>query len=453
MHSTTQLVAGHLRCATTAATWSFGRGSLTGEPAAQMIYYNRCYGCKALLVLEKSAIAQSCAEALEKEGKVCASIFFSRPNKRDDPNRVFTSIAYQLATKCSSIADILDRQILNDPAILNAVRPTQFEELIVKPLRQVTPKVTDQRLPFEERVIILDGLDELDGTTAQAEIIDIVATSIREHTTPFRWFILSRPEPHIQHAMGSANVSSLLHTLDLPLSSPDDHEILTFFTEEFEKIRNERQLQHTWCSEAEVATVVKLADGMWIYVNTVVRFIGDSNSSGPRQQLDLVLSLAEQSRANLPKNPLAAMDVFYDLIMYQIPSDVLSTVRKILLLDTISIRTANRPTSFERGKSTTNLRQPIYIYCLELSYEDLDFYCGRLQSVLFVRKSSDGIPGQISYYHASFMEYMRDLARSRGFCVFGDVVQEVYQDFVERLNSIRALSGKSYLFELTGQSA
>jgi len=210
----------------------------------------------------KSAIAQSCAEALEKEGKLCASIFFSRPNKRDDPNRVFTSVAYQLATKCSSIADTLDRQILNDPAILNAARPVQFEELIVKPLRQVTPKVTDQRLPFEERVIILDGLDELDGTTAQAEIIDIVATSIREHTTPFRWFILSRPELHIQRAMNSDDVSSLLYTLYLPLSSPDDHEILIFFQKELEKIRGYYKLPDTWCSEAEVDTIVKLADGM-----------------------------------------------------------------------------------------------------------------------------------------------------------------------------------------------
>jgi len=393
----------------------------------------------------KSAIAQSCAEALEDEGKLCASIFFSRPNKRDDPNRVFTSIAYQLATKFSSIADTLDRQILNDPAILNAARPVQFEKLIVKPLRQVTP----QSLPFEELVVILDGLDELDSANAQAEIIDIVATSIRGHTTPFRWFILSRPEPHIQRAMNSNDVSSLLYTLDLPLSSPDDHEILTFFEKELEKIRKYHKLSDTWCSEAEVDTVVKLADGMWIYVNTVVRFIGDRNSMGPRQQLNLVLSLAKTSRANLPRNPLAAMDVFYDLIMRQIPPDVILTVRKILLLDTIS---TNRPTSFERGKSTTNLRQPIYIYCLELSYEELDSCCGHLQSVLSVLKSSDGIPGQISYYHASFMEYMRDPARSKDFCVFGDVVQEVYQEIVRRLDSIHASSGKSHMFELTGQS-
>ena len=176
---------------------------------------------------------------------------------------------------------------------------------------------------------------------------------------------------------------------------------------------------------------------------------------GPRKQLDLVLSLAETSRANLPKNPLAAMDVFYDLIMRQIPPDVILTVRKILLLDTIS---TNRPTSFERGKSTTHLRQPIYIYCLELSYEELDSCCGHLQSVLSVPKSSDGIPGQIyhvyiSYYHASFMEYMRDPKRSKDFCVFGDAVQEVYQEIVQRLNSMRALSGKSYLLELTRQSA
>ena len=393
----------------------------------------------------KSAIAQSCAEALEDEGKLCASIFFSRPNKRDDPNRVFTSIAYQLATKFSSIADTLDRQILNDPAILNAARPVQFEKLIVKPLRQVTP----QSLPFEELVVILDGLDELDSANAQAEIIDIVATSIRERTTPFRWFILSRPEPHIRRAMNSNDVSSLLYTLDLPLYSSNDREILTFFKEKLKNIGKYHKLSDTWCSEAEVDTVVKLADGLWIYINTVVRFIDDRNSIGPRQQLNLVLSLAKTSRANLQKNPLATMDVFYDLIMRQIPPDVILAVRKILLLDTIS---TNRPTSFERGKSTTNLRHPIYIYCLELSYEELDSCCGHLQSVLSVLKSSDGIPGQISYYHASFMEYMRDPARSKNFCVFGDVVQEVYQEIVQKLNSIRALSGKSHMFELTGQS-
>ncbi|KAL9709812.1 hypothetical protein Ac2012v2_006865 [Leucoagaricus gongylophorus] len=89
-------------------------------------------------------------------------------------------------------------------------------------------QVTSQNIPIEEWVIILDGLDEVEGTTAQIEIIRTITTSICERTTPFGWFTLSRPEPHID--------------LDLPLSSRDDHEILIFFEKELDKIRKERNL-------------------------------------------------------------------------------------------------------------------------------------------------------------------------------------------------------------------
>ena len=207
---------------TTITNWGTGRSSNIPQ---QLLWMHGPFG------VGKSAIAQSCAESLVVENKLCASIFFSRPNKQNNPNRVFTSIAYQLAVKFPLIADILDREILKDPTILTAARPVQFEELFVKPLRQ-----TENAL-IKGRVIVLDGLDEIDGRTAQAEIIDIVATSIREHTTPFRWFILSRPEPHIQRAMGADDLSSLLYSIDLPLSSPDYHEILTFFEKELDKIR------------------------------------------------------------------------------------------------------------------------------------------------------------------------------------------------------------------------
>ena len=106
-------------------------------------------------------------------------------------------------------------------------------------------------------------------------------------TTPFHWFILSRPEPHIQRAMGADDVSSLLYTLDLPLSSQDDHGILTFFEKELDKIRKNHNLPSLWCPESDVAVLIKLADGLWIYVDTVARFIGNPNSSGHTAQLNL----------------------------------------------------------------------------------------------------------------------------------------------------------------------
>ena len=150
---------------TTITNWGTGRSSNIPQ---QLLWMHGPFG------VGKSAIAQGCAESLVVENKLCAFIFFSRPNKQNNPNRVFTSIAYQLAVKFPLIADILDREILKDPTILTAARRVQFEELLVKPLLQVT----SQNAPIEGWVIVLDGLDEIDGRTAQAEIIDIVATSI-----------------------------------------------------------------------------------------------------------------------------------------------------------------------------------------------------------------------------------------------------------------------------------
>jgi len=402
---------------TTITDWGTGRSS---DIPQQLLWMHGPFG------VGKSAIAQSCAESLATENKLCASIFFSRSNKRNNPDRVFTSIAYQLAVKFPPIADILDREILKDPTILTAARRVQFEELLAKPLLQVT----SQDAPIEGWVIILDGLDEIDGPTpevdgrtAQAEIIDIVATSIREHTTPFRWFILSRPESHIQREMGADDVSSLLHTLDLPLSSQDDNDILTFFEKELDKIRKKHNLPSLWCPESDVAVLVKLADGLWVYVDTVTRFIGDSNSSGPTSQLNLVLNLAKESRGDLPKNPLARMDMFYDLIIRQIPSDVVSTVLKILLLDHTTAWSVFR-----------------FANTLGLSRDEFDASCGFLQSVLFLKPETEDSHESIRYYHASFMEYMEDPGRSKDFCIYGDVLQELDREMIQRLNGVHESS-------------
>ena len=391
---------------TTITDWGIGRPS---DIPQQLLWMHGPFG------VGKSAIAQSCAESLATENKLCASIFFSRPNKRNNPDRVFTSIAYQLAVKFPPIGDILDREILKDPAILTAARRVQFEELLAKPLRQVNS--------HEGWVIILDGLDEVDGTTAQTEIIRTIVTSIRERTTPFRWFILSRPEPHIQRAMGANGVSSLLHSIDLPLSSQDDHEILTFFEKELDKIRKNHNLPSSWCPESDAAILVKLADGLWIYVDTVTRFIGDPNSPGPTSQLKLVLNLAKESRGDLPKNPLSRMDMFYDLIMHQIPSDVVSTVLKILLLNHTAAWSVFRLAN-----------------TLGLSRDEFDASCGFLQSVLFLKPETEDSYESIRYYHVSFMEYMVDPGRSKDFCIHGDVVQELYQEMIQRLNDVHGSS-------------
>ncbi|KAJ3567184.1 hypothetical protein NP233_g6526 [Leucocoprinus birnbaumii] len=372
----------------------------------------------------KSAIAQSCAEDLAAGNRLAASLFLSHPNALNDPDLVFTSIAWQLAIAYPVFGEILNREILRDETLLVSRREVQFQGLLVKPLLQLADSSS-----VEGKVIILDGLDEISDSDAQVDIITIIAASTRQRTTPFKWFILSRPMPHIQRVMQSKDISTLLHALDLPLSPENDHEILTFFTKELEKISQQHNLSPSWYSEADIAALVKLAGGLWVYVNSLTRFISTSDSLGPQHQLCLILSLGHKSsapRSEAPA-PLASIDYFYRLIMQQIPSHVVKTVRKILLLNTVF------PPEYTGINHVLQLAN-----VLGLSRDEFRAACGFLQAVL-VLVETPRAGAFIHFYHASFMEYMKS-DRSGEFCIYGNCVGELQHEVIERINQVHSKS-------------
>ncbi|KAF5356319.1 hypothetical protein D9756_003674 [Leucocoprinus leucothites] len=348
----------------------------------------------------KSAVAQSCAEALAPINKLAATLFFSRSNAdRDDPQRVFTSIAYQVAAICPSFRDIVNRRMIDDPALATASLSTQFEDLLVHPLG----KVDITKSGLDGRVVIIDGLDECRGTAAQCEIIQIIAASTRKRTTPFHWFITSRPEDAIIRTTNSAAVSSVRFCIELPVSWAIDHEILTYLTDEFKEIQESYGLPEPWPSEEALALLVEHGAGLWIYVATMVCFIKDENSYGPKDQLRIVLEFMKDVSAEAGvNNPLAEMDFFYTLIMEQIPLKLRTTVRKILLLHRFGI---SRPVNIAK--------------LLGLSTEQFCHTCASIQSVMELQ-GSDLDSMRMKFYHASFLDVMKDPQRSKELCIYGD---------------------------------
>ncbi|KAF9440197.1 hypothetical protein P691DRAFT_823995 [Macrolepiota fuliginosa MF-IS2] len=122
----------------------------------------------------KSAISQSCAEVFTAQNKLAAAFFFSCPNQRDNPQCLFTSIAYQWASKHKAYTKILKSTIHDDPTIVSKELHHQFHHLFISPLQELAAKGKD----ISECVIIIDGLDECAGMAAQQTIVQIVAESI-----------------------------------------------------------------------------------------------------------------------------------------------------------------------------------------------------------------------------------------------------------------------------------
>ncbi|KAF5347569.1 hypothetical protein D9756_010653 [Leucocoprinus leucothites] len=371
----------------------------------------------------KTAIAQSCAEALAPTNKLAATLFFSRSNvDRDDPRRVFTSIAYQVATKCPPFREIVDKLIVEDPALTTTSPPVQFENLLVHPLRQVGTAGSS----LHGHIVIIDGLDECRGTAEQCKIIKIIAASARNCTTPFRWFITSRPEDPIIRTMNSTTVAPFCSGIELPISRDIDHKVLLYLTDEFKKIREDHGLPGSWPPEEAVALLVERGAGLWIYVSTMVRFIKDENSYGPKDQLRIVVEFARDVSARVGvDNPLAEMDFFYILIIQRVPPKVRTTVRKVLLIHSTL------------GWSPARIAS---ILCL--SDEQLHRACASIQSVMELL-GPDLEHMTIKFYHTSFLDFMRDPQRSKELCIHSDFLIGWRRELLEWLHKVWSRSTDS----------
>ncbi|KAJ3552469.1 hypothetical protein NP233_g12876 [Leucocoprinus birnbaumii] len=361
----------------------------------------------------KTAVAQSSAEALKPINKLLATLFFSRSNlDRDDPRRVFPSIVYQITTLCKQFAIIVDTRIREDLTLTTKSLATQFEELIVIPLSQIDAVANG----LEGRVIIIDGLDECRGIPEQCEIIRIITASARNGTTPFRWFITSRPEDPIIRTMNTAPISSVVYRIELPVSRSIDHEILLFLTDEFMKVRESHSLPDSWPSDEVLALLVEHGAGLWIYVATIVRFVNDENSLGPEDQLAIVLRfIGDVSNKVEPNNPLEEMDHFYTLIMQRIPLKIRTIVQKILLIHSIGYDAV------------------LAAKILCLSVEQLRRCCASIQSVAELRGSLDDYDLELHFYHASFMDYLTRSTRSGELCIHGEFLIQCRKALLEWL--------------------
>ena len=346
----------------------------------------------------KSAIAKSCAEKTAGQCRLGASFFFSRTQHVDDPLRFFTTIAHQLSTKIDEYRNALDLKIQHNPALLTKGIDAQFRELIIEPFMELAERNVD----MEDKMVIIDGLDECNGDPAQSKIVELVAKSVMEHgdRLPLLWAFFSRPESHINREFSPYSSSHLFSKVELSVSESDNDDIRRYFRD---KLRALASADAVWPSDDTLDILVAMAAGLWIYAATLVRFILDQESL-PRQQLDRVLEFHSQRiQSNTKSSVTAELDAFYQMIISQISSKHLPIVQQSLLI--------HHTTSEATLHILSNIQG--------LALEDLKHALSKLHSVLMFtleeeRDWGDPFPGSahISFYHASFMEFLLDKTRS-----------------------------------------
>ena len=352
----------------------------------------------------KSAIAKSCAEKTAAQRRLGASFFFSRTQHVDDPLWFFTTIAHQLTMEINEYKKALDLKIQHNPTLPSKGLDVQFRELIIEPFLELK----EQNVDMEDKMVIIDGLDECNGDSEQSKIMELVAKSVIEHgdKIPLLWAFFSRPEFHIDHEFSLCSSSHLLSKVELPVSESSDDDIKRYFRD---KLRPLASADIVWPSEDTLDILVSMAAGLWIYAATLVRFIMDEHAVSPQRQLAGVLTFHEQrTQSNTESNVTAELDAFYKMIMDRIsPEHHLPIVQQSLLI--------HHTASGAALHTIANI--------LDLTLEELKNALSRLHSVLtFIpeiipekeREWGEPFHGSvhISFYHASFMEFLLSKTRS-----------------------------------------
>ncbi|KIL56081.1 hypothetical protein M378DRAFT_173013 [Amanita muscaria Koide BX008] len=334
----------------------------------------------------KSAIAQTIADEYKKRG-VAATFFFYRSDaSRNNGNRLFPTIAWQLALSIPPTKNFIVHALDETPHLLTQAVEQQFEQLVARPF-QPTNNIASQMLQ-PAPVVIIDGVDECSEEHLQRRFLAVIGDAVKDTRIPLRFLIVSRPEALIEETLNKFKDFTV--SIDLAKLDDSNRDIHKYLEDNFSEIASNRGLDSTWPGQEIIEEIVSKSSGNFIFPSLVIRFISDEDCD-PEVLLNIVRNLTP--RGNM--SPFALLDeLFLEILKRQRDQDFMKTFLALFI-----------------GRGSIRVEQ-IYILLhkddatlMNVSEKDLHIRLRRMRSLLKFEPFID-------VYHKSFLDFLQDSSRS-----------------------------------------
>ncbi len=363
---------------------------------------------------------QTVIEELLVSHRICATLFFSRPNQRDDAKKAFATLAYGLAVRNKAYREYIAIRMEDDPTCLAKSLDDQFRILFITPFLDYHV-ARDPKKPW---VMFLDGLDECQNTKDsdnQCRIMKLICDSILNHaeSIPFIWVIASRPEDNLKKTW--TQIQGQFQTqfshcweLDIPVDSDQaTRDVELFLHHQFEKISNTYSDlipgDTLWPSDSDFVKIANKSSGLFVFASTVTNYISDED---PVYRLNVVVSLINHvdqhsGGSSADENPFLMIDLLYSSIMADIPKRLLPILKSLLgfyHLQSVIIH----PLASKREK------MGLVDACNILGFQQNEAYAAlrKLRSVIIYPSPKAAQREDIRFFHASFSDFLLDSFRS-----------------------------------------
>ena len=234
----------------------------------------------------KTSLAHSICASLH-EGKRLAGAFFCR---RDDPHlsetrNILPTLTYKLAITFPPFRNVVAQRLRNDA---NLAPESMKGSLFLEFIRSVP------RSPKYTLVFIIDALDECGNAQNRPGILRVLNEAAAQ--APWlRVIITSRPEADIQDSFNALTKSSYIQ-YDLVTDQTADADLRTFAQSQFNSMAKRWYLSTSWPDEVLFNKVISRANGLFIFVKTILLAI--EHCEDPTEALKAVLQDSDSTGLN-----------------------------------------------------------------------------------------------------------------------------------------------------------
>jgi hypothetical protein len=350
----------------------------------------RVFWLNGLAGTGKSTVAQTFAATCFADGDLGATYFCSRDaDDRSNLQNIIPTLAFQLAYRYSGFREELLKLLKTDPDVGRESLSSQMEKLVVGPF-----KTTQIRT-----LIIIDALDECKDKQPESAILFVLSKYV-DQIPNVKFFITGRPETHVRSGFRLPSLEPVTKVFNLHEveRSIVDNDIKLFFRRRLADIsrnRSDCDLTTDWPSPPDIDILCKKAAGLFIYAETVVKFIA-SKDHLPTERLKLITSFpqrtAEEGKSGIDDLYTQLLEEAFcnicvdDKEFYHHFRSVVGSV--LLVFNPLQMKTFS--TLLKTSKFPTTLRS--------------------LHSVFLVPKNSTG---PVRVFHKSFPDFLTDPERCK----------------------------------------
>jgi NACHT domain len=242
--------------------------------------------------LGKTSVANSLCDRLRKSNNLGGSFFCKHDNiDLREPKRVLPTLITKLVRMWGPFRKQVARVLLDEPQI----NPESTRgELLSKALRLL------KRHPPHPLVLVIDALDECGQSSTRRPLL----SCLTEACSLVNWLkivVTSRPERDIKAFFDSHHVTSR----DLATDDINGQDIRLFTESRMHSVAIGRHLSSDWPGQERIGQIVERARGLFIFVDTLSRFLDVLN---PEPLLVEVLS-GTSKEANAELHRLYSMAI------------------------------------------------------------------------------------------------------------------------------------------------